>query len=75
MMKMIIPSGPRPPQAAEKNQYFSSFFGKNRGYSPLVFYTFETRGGITARNTTDNMQLGRISRHGGTPPLSEKGYF
>ena len=53
MMKMIIPSGPRPPQAAEKNRYFSSFLGKNRGYSPLVFYTFETRGGITARNTTD----------------------
>ena len=49
--------GPRPPQAAEKNGYFCVLGGNLASVPPLVNYTFGTRGGTLARNTSDSSTL------------------
>ena len=53
VMKMTILGGPRPPQAAEKMGYFCVLGGNLASVPPLVNYTFGTRGGTLARNTSD----------------------
>ena len=47
VMKMTILGGPRPPQAAEKMEYFCVLGGNLASVPPLVNHIFGTRGGNT----------------------------